>query len=232
MNYLSYGKIKSFVECPFRYKWIYIDKKEYQYGQDYDESKFINTILEEYHFYIVRNNGIKFDQRIDQIWEYFSAVLPESSYDRTKRIMVDYMVKYINPKNIMTTSFFPQIYLNKSTRLNGRFDRVDKYNSGQGVRLFDFRLGKHFVCDKLWNMIYGYMLRKAFPSYKYYQIERCHLEKDISINLLMPDQDDAEKYIMNHVDVILNAKEFPCKKNDFCNQCYIKKTNQCKEVIT
>ncbi|MDD5589206.1 MAG: PD-(D/E)XK nuclease family protein [Candidatus Nanoarchaeia archaeon] len=234
-NYLTLSKINECLTCPFKYKWIYLDKKDYKANKELNFGSFVHAVLEEYTKCLVRNHKKidleSFEQSIKWSWgNVYSQILSQEDYDKAYKIIKSYINRDIEQENIMSCESWFNFYINELLlKVSGKFDRIDKFDNGDGIVMIDYKTGKDrdIKEDDFGVILYGYALMELFPLYKKHKLEYHILESGRIISPPIMDKAEARKIIIEKSKLVLDEKEFKPKENMFCNWCYIKTINQC-----
>jgi len=241
---LSYSKLNIYNDCPFKYKWLYIDKNPYKKGIELDKGIFVHSVLEEYVKYLIQHQEIKnleiFDKIYDEIWhgkekdEIYDKILPKNDYKKIKNTLMIYVQNDINYENIIGIESWFNFYIPEiAVKFYGKFDRIEKIEKDKdniGIRLIDYKTGKSDFLDienDLEIIVYSYALQDLFRMYKFREMQWIYLTSGKIIDIPIPEKEKCKEIIIKKSSKILEDYEFKPQKNKFCNWCDIKKQNKC-----
>lgn len=236
--FLSFSKIETFLNCPLKYKYLYIDKMpqiqtvHMIFGKSLHESiaKFAEAKMNKE---LISLNEII--QVFEDNWrKEYPTISPlddeEEWIDRGRKIirsycrreaLSDFMPKLVEKK------FFLDI--DESTRLNGIFDRVDMVNNEPIIMEFKTHLNRELS-----------LLQLKIYSYAYYNVYKKLPAKGILYSIetgekveYKPNVNDITliKKFLTKVSKNIQKNEFEGVPNDWnCRFCPAK--NQCRAFLS
>lgn len=216
---LSYSKINTFLICPYRYKWMYLDGVFYQHNLEYHETRFVKVAIEN-----ILNNikGIK-TQSLQWYWDnIYSNILPLESMVKLEKIIADFAKNIkTQPEVILSAGQMFHVFFSEyNIRVNGKFSHIEQ--TEDTIRFIDYKMGDKIVDDELWNNIYGYALPEIFLAYTKFEMHRYYIELDEFVTIPIPDTQQAYDFILEKIKLIVDEKEFLPKENPLCSSCQIK----------
>lgn len=180
---LSYGKVSTYLSCPIKYKFQYIDQIPIQSSRHLSFGNSLHKALEQFH----RNYDCKTatDEQIlgclEKSWisdGYLSKEEEENHHNKARTMLKQYL---IDNRNLTST---PQ-YFEKSINdkigvytIKARFDRVDKTPDGK-FQVIDYKTGKTLdakqlkkeLQPKLYSILAGREWRGKFDKIVFYYLE-------------------------------------------------------------
>lgn len=234
-NYLTLSKINECLNCPYKYKWIYLDKKEYRKNKELEFGSFVHAVLESYIKCLVRGRKKidldSFEQAIKWLWDdVYSKILSQEDYNKAYKIIKSYINRDIEQENIIACENWFNFYIQDLLlKISGKFDRTDRFDHSDGIVMIDYKTGKDkdIKEDDFGVILYGYALMELFPLYKKHRLEYHILESGRIVSPPIMDKEEARKIIIEKSKLVLDEKEFLPKQNTFCRFCYINEIHQC-----
>jgi hypothetical protein len=240
MEYLSYGKLNTFLTCPYRYKWVFLEEKEYKHVSHYEEVRFVNSLLEDYFRHLGIENIYEdieyFNKRRNELWDStYKYILGEDYYNDGKALLKTgdlyrfIQKSCINYKDLVGVGYIFNFYISElKARISGKFTLLIKDHST--ITLHDIRVGDNIDLhmSDLWTDIYSYGLRTTFPDYDQYKIARYNLSDIIEmINIELPSVKESKERIILESSKLLETEVYKPTTNIFCKDCHINKVNKC-----
>lgn len=232
--WLSYSKVQSYIECPLKYRYLYIEKITQvenihtTFGKALHESiaTFSNLVKDEEQ---VTHSAIH--ERFTEVWdqEYKDGVLQteeEKEYwiDRGRNFVLDYVrregLREIKPILIEKPFFFD---LNEEIGVRGVFDRVD-YDESENPIIMEWKTNLKYKRSFLQLQMYAlayYTIYSVLPlECRFYSIENGE-----SI-VYVPTLEDLEvmKVFLVKIATEIQNEEFQAKPTLYnCRFCPAKK---------
>ncbi len=236
LNYLTYSRISSFLQCPFRYKWQYLDKKEYPESKALAKGIFVHTLLERYGRNLVsQKKDIDidyFEKQINWLWEnIYKKVLTEDDYKNVREMVLRYIDKGIDHKNIMGIEQFFDFYISDlNLKVKLKVDRLDKINDGKGIKIIDYKTGtgSFYDSEDLQQIIYSYAIQDIYRVYDSFELEWIYLESGAISSNPVIEKEKAKQIIIEKAKMVLDDTKFEPKRNNFCKNCHIKEIGFCE----
>lgn len=239
MIYLSYSKIKRFLICPFVYKWVDIDKKEFKHNKRYEEKRLISLMMGKYLWHLKMNQIHSRDldflkQEFDELWDtIYNKILPRKDYLKVRRTLLKYCDFGISHQYIASIGCDKKFFLSElQTYINVRFSQLNNFDNKR-IQFVDYTTGKENQIirnpeNDLWLQIYAYALYDIFKSFDEFEIKRINITTATEHNLEMGDKNKIKQQLIEKVQLILQEQEFRPRQNQFCESCYIKSINKCE----
>ena len=251
-NHLSYSQINTFVNCPHKYKLMYIDK--IQSNSESIESymgKIVHEVLEWMYnerkdYYIWDGIEDKYKEIWNNKWHSEIYIAPiRRKYDKNYfmnlglECLRNYYINNSGP-NIST-----QYLINNEVMINtkigkytfkGIIDRLDE--NEKYIEIHDYKTGKpnteRMMRKDMQLIIYLLAIKDEYPDKKislnwHFLKKKNKQEQHIRIIFNEKDILLIKEKILSHADNIILAKEkndFPAKESFLCNWCYL--WNDCK----
>lgn len=191
--HLSYSKIKTYLDCPLKFKLTYIDRSPQRPKPYFKFSRVIHHSLHVYHFYGSSSSLDSLLRCYDKTWRA-SGLKSERLYQEGRSILVNFFSEFEGLTPWRVEEKF-RVGLGRHI-LSGKIDRVDKENGR--FRIIDYKMGKnipsqedpHFSLQlKIYSAAF-YKLTKIVPTRASFYFLR-HGER-LSIR---PTEDDIDKTI-------------------------------------
>jgi len=232
--YLSHSKISTYLKCPLRYKFIYIDNLETVVRSYFSFGNSIHKVLEE--FYDPAKNYRDLGKTplpylmelLDMHWinaGYASSYQEKKAKADAKSILVDFYKENIY-------SFKPAYLVEKDFSfklgdfvVKGRIDRIDK-NDGR-YSIIDYKtsslLPSSFTEEEvLQPIIYRIAIEHIIPggSIDVSEVSLYFLRQQKKINFTIDDHliNKSKKRIIEVGNLIKQGVFYP-KKNGYCSNC-------------
>ncbi len=234
--YLSYSKISTYIKCPLRYKFIYVDKLPTEVKPYFSLGNSVHKVLEKFYspnenFIVLKKNPYQYLLELfEENWisnGYKTKKEEQNAKEKAKKMLIEYYKKHIfgfKPAYEVETNFsFPFL----GVEMKGRLDRVDMVSNN--FIIIDYKtnsfLGDSFREEEIlqpiiYNMAgnYKYGVGKIKKVSFHYLSKGKNIEFEIS-NYMM---EKSKRRIGEILDNI--AKEvFPPKINGACESCEFKK---------
>jgi len=131
---LSYSKIKTCLECPYKFKLAYIEKVPQKPKPYFKLANIIHYVLHKYHFYERKASLDDLLLCYERAWGLKKGIF----YEEGKKILTSY---YQNMRDqIPYTSEKRFTVRVEDNILAGKFDRIDK--TKDGFKIIDYKLSK------------------------------------------------------------------------------------------
>jgi len=216
--HLSYSKIKAYLECPLKFKFIYIDRIPQKPKPYFKFSHIIHTTLSRYHFYQKKS--------LDELLTFYNEAFKSSSekserlYQEGKQILINFFRDFQDASVYRVEEKF-KVRLGPYI-LSGKIDRVDKVNGG--YELIDYKISKSIpsqkeVKDSLQLGIYSagfYKLTKIVPLRTGFYYLR--YRQKLFVTPTEENIRDTIKLIYSIGGKIRGGK-FPAREGPFCKLC-------------
>lgn len=154
---LSPSKITTYLACPVKYRWTYVDPRGKWYLRSKSYYSFGNTlhrVLERFHD--SEEAGVTTTQEVLAAYEeswidagFSSAEEMQEAYGEGKEILERYVAETeIRPK-LANTIYIEKLFSQKMAgfRLVGRVDRVDEHEDGS-LEIIDYKSGRESVDEE------------------------------------------------------------------------------------
>ena len=177
---LSPTKLSTYLACPLKYRWTYLDTRGRWYLKSksyYSFGSTLHKVLQRFH-----DSGDSGVEGIDHVlpaleesWldeGYSSSEEMQQAFGEGKEILTRYVAEELNRDRRAKT-----IFVEKSLRtrfegfdLIGRIDRLDEHEDGT-LEIIDYKTGRESVSTEdvqsdLAMACYALMVRSAYPSYR------------------------------------------------------------------
>ncbi|MEA1965273.1 MAG: PD-(D/E)XK nuclease family protein [Candidatus Aerophobetes bacterium] len=131
---ISYTKIKTYLECSYKYKLRYIERIPQRPKSYFKFSSLIHKALHEYHFYHKKGNLNDLLLCYERVWRGKRS----ASYEEGRKILTDY---YYKMRNRIPYSLEERFTVREGENtLVGKIDRIDKV--GNRFQIIDYKLNK------------------------------------------------------------------------------------------
>ncbi len=235
-NYLTYSKIDTYVQCPFKYKWIYIDRNDYKRNIASERGIFARAVLERYVTKLMelkkKKNLKVFDKIFNTLWsDTYGIILSDYDKHKIKDYLLVYIQKSIEIKHVLAVECQFSFYLAElKLQVSGRFNRVESLPVNR-LKLIDYKIGQSqfFFSDSLQSWIYGYALLDRFPEYGGHQISYRFLEKNEFMGFKPQDKSKLKSKIIGVASSVLSDCQMLPTKNKWCDFCDICEQGKCSE---
>ncbi|MCK5743641.1 MAG: PD-(D/E)XK nuclease family protein [Caldisericia bacterium] len=236
---LSYSKISSYMQCPYKYYLAYIVKLPTEPKPYFSFGHSLHKILEWLHKPKIFSSTISVDEILreyNNCWVSmgFTSIDEEARYKEIGRsILISYWDK-------MNGNFHPAFEVEKrfsfepdelpGVTLTGIIDRIDLTESGE-LTLMDYKTGKWIpsdadAMDTLQLTIYAIAVSRLWGK-PVSRVSNLFLREQKEVSFV-PDEHRMKQAMNEIVDVIdgIRNKRFETKTNRFCNWCDYH--NRCK----
>ncbi len=237
---LSFSKVRTYLECPLKYYFIYILKFKTKPRSYLSFGKTIHSTLSEFHKLPRYPSFNDLEKIYEKKWineGFLDKEEEEKEFKKGLQILKKYYSKNIFNYNKAYMVEKEVIYKIKDILITGFIDRIDKFNDE--YEIIEYKTGKNSLeynsiglIDEnniLQMSIYYLAFKYQFKKYpKNILIYYLSLDKDEKIYLNFNNNISKEtiKTILNVNNNILN-NNFYKKENEFCKYCdFIK---ECKE---
>jgi len=213
---LSYSKIRTYLECPYKYKLRYIERIPERPKSCFRFSSLIHHVLHEYHFYQKRGSLDDLLLCYERTWRGQRG----ASYEVGRKILITYYYKMRNRSPYSLEERFT-IRIRENI-LTGKIDRIDRTNDG--FCILDYKLNKNIltlkeVKDSLQLSLYAlafFHLTGIIPlKVGFYFLRHGKLI------FTKKDRQDIEKTgdLIDQVARKITREEFHPKESKTCQQC-------------
>jgi len=137
---ISYSKIKTYLECPYKYKLRYIERIPQQPKSYFRFSSLIHKVLHEYYFYYRKTSLDELLLCYERAWKKKRA----ASYEEGRKILTDY---YYKMRDRLPYSLEKRLTVRAGENiLVGKIDRIDKVKNE--FQIIDYKLNKNIPTVK------------------------------------------------------------------------------------
>lgn len=137
---LSYTKIKTYLECPYKYRLSYIERIPQKPKSYFKFASLIHQVLHKYHFYQKRDSLNSLLLCYERIWRKKRNV----SYEEGRKILINY---YYKMKDRFPYSLEQRFTVRAGENiLVGKIDRIDKIKDK--FQIIDYKLNKNILTLK------------------------------------------------------------------------------------
>lgn len=238
VNRYSYSQLKTYLQCPLRYKFRYIDKK---LKQD-QEATFYLSIGRSLHNFLARiyqtdfifnysPESIKYELRKDWITKGFQNNKEESEwFDKCSKMVQNLLAdkNYKRKPLLVERTFLSAV---ENFEIKSKIDRIDKLNEAE-CEIIDYKVGESEISpdvlkdDLQWAFHYlsSFEILENIYKLKITRITFIFLDAVLK-EYFYPDQEkvkDALKSIKGIVELIESKEMFEPKLNKFCTDCRYK----------
>jgi len=213
---LSYSKIRTYLECPYKYKLRYIERIPQRPKSYFKFSSLIHRVLHEYHFYHKKGSLDDLLLCYERTWRKKGNV----SYEEGRKILINY---YYKMRNRLPYSLEERFTVRAGENiLVGKIDRIDK--TGNGFQIIDYKLNKNIFTAKevrnslqlsFYALIFFYLTGIIPSKVGFYFLRHGKLL------FVKKDREDIEKTrdLIDYVaDKIMKGK-FQPKESRACQRC-------------
>lgn len=237
---LSFSKIRTYLECPLKYYFIYILNFKTKPKSYLSFGKTIHSTLSEFHKLEPYPSFDDLRKIYEEKWineGFLDKEEEEKEYKKGLLILKNYYSKNIFNYNKAYMVEKEVIYKIKDILITGFVDRIDKFNDE--YEIIEYKTGKNSIEYNSIGLIDGNNILQMSIYYLAFKYQFKKYPKNIIIYYLSLDKDekiylnfnnniskDTVKTILNVNNNILN-NNFYKKENEFCKYCdFIK---ECKE---
>lgn len=137
---ISYSKIKTYLECPYKYKLRYIERIPERPKSYFKFASLIHKVLHDYHFYHRRGNLNELLLCYERTWREKK----NASYEEGRKILINYYYKMRDRDPYYLEKRFT-VRVGKNI-LVGKIDRIDKIKNE--IQIIDYKLNKNIFTAK------------------------------------------------------------------------------------
>jgi len=165
--WLSVSSIKTFEQCPARYKFHYIDRIPVKQWEHFAFGKFLHGILENFHKELMHGNSSPINEIMGKVFsgvsksEPFKKELTKEQKDESFKILQSYLVKLkdgIPDVNEVEFSFY--VDFEGEALLTGSIDRIQTDPDGS-IHVLDYKTTKnkkYLAKDHFQLLSYAYVM--------------------------------------------------------------------------
>jgi len=229
---LSASSVKTYEQCPRKYKFNYIDKLPKKHFDHFDLGNLCHKTLEGFHDYFISNKYNK-KSAVKIMGESFAKArlgfpsLSDELVLEAKQMMFDYlkMISVDGMPNVKSCEKDFDFNITESIRVRGFIDRIDVLKNGS-FRIMDYKTTKSVqYLDSFQLLVYGVWLKKEFPDIKdfsgaYVLLRHKSKLKEYSFNLV--DIEEAEKKLISYANSIKTENTWVTVPGKLCNFCDFK----------
>ncbi|MCK4667040.1 PD-(D/E)XK nuclease family protein, partial [Candidatus Dependentiae bacterium] len=227
----SFSRLSSYLQCPFKYKKMYIEKTPQKPMGFFSIGTTIHAVMEDIYKWPSAPSYEKLLRLYDKYWEpagYRTEAEKEKYYNSGKEWLKTYFDKFISDKewkkavavekyfeipigNYFTIGFIDMIY----PCPDGTVEVID-YKTNPEVKT------QEQVDKDLQLTLYQYVLEKL--GYKVSNISLIFMRFGEKVSTLKTPEDllAFEKYFIESVAKAELEKEYKPQKNEYCNNCQFK----------
>lgn len=202
----SHSSIKTYEQCPFKYKLTRIDKLQEPAGDAAERGKLVHTLFE---------LALKEPKTPVPEFEYWYDYVQELATKNT-RSEVSFAI---------TRDWFPCQFLDSKAWIRGIFDAV--YLDDNGAHVLDWKTGKERdYADQL--KLYATILLTIYPNIKRVSMEICYVDgkKRQSYGIVTRDAlPDLQAWVSEKVMKIENDDIYAPNPSYACRWCHFRKNN-------
>jgi len=239
---LSPSKITTYLACPVRYRWTYVDPRGKWYVKSKSYYSFgvtLHRVLEKFHS--ENETGVTTTAEVaaafDENWigaGFNSAEEMQEAYGEGLEILERHVAETIVKPKIANTLYIEQTFSHKMRgfRLIGRVDRVDEHEDG-ALEIIDYKTGRDFVDEDdvrtdIAMGVYQLLLKRKHPDKRTFAtILALRTGAQASWEMPQEDLDQFEKDLQLLGDEILSEEFFDltpvakplCRHCDFLPLC-------------
>jgi len=166
---LNYSKVKAYLDCPYLYKYIYLDRNYSPHTPFSSLGISVHRALDRYH-----SGGTGLDDLMlyyDESWHHHGFESPQETlefYGQGRRILENYWAaeRSGSPAEIVFTEKQFEFEFER-WRVRGTIDRVDRLSPDGGYEIIDYKMGfetktREDLEKDLQLSMYALALKKAF----------------------------------------------------------------------
>lgn len=222
--HLSYSKIKTYLSCPLKFKFTYIDRIPQKPKPYFKFSRVIHYTLHIYHFYQKYGSLDGLLRCYDESWKA-SNLKSDRLYEEGKSILINFFHEFgkVAPyrgEEKFKVNLGPHI-------LSGKIDRVDRENGR--FKIIDYKMGKNisekedFILQLKIYSVGFYKLARIVPAQASFYFLR--YSKKLSIVPTKDGMDETIKLIYLVAGKIRRGNFLPskgkaCRMCDYKDRCF------------
>lgn len=233
--YLSYSKISTYLKCPLRYKFIYVDNLPTEVKPYFSLGNTVHKVLEKFYskdenFIVLKKDPYAYLlELLEQNWisaGYKNEIEEMRAKNEARKMLIEYYRNNIfgfEPAHEVETEFsFPFLGI----EVKGRIDRVDNYKGG--FRIVDYKTNNYLSDSFKDSEILQPVIYKLAGCYKYGKgsiksVSFHFLRKNRYIDFEITDfLIEKSKRIMEDVTNGIFKGKFEPKVNGSCESCEFK----------
>jgi len=243
MTVFSHSRIETFEQCPLRYKYKYIDKIKTEIERSIEA--FMGSMVHETLEKLYKDLRFMYIDTLEELIEYYDKIWEKNWTDSIVIVRKDfsaenykamgeeyikgYYRKYypFDQAKTVALEMKVSIDLNDDNRylLQGYIDRLA--TDGNGIfEIHDYKTSSSLPPDDKINedrqlALYSMAVKKMYPyAKKIYLIwHYLHFNQEIRIEKTDEDLEVLKKKIIEQIDAINSATEFPAKESALCDWC-------------
>ena len=229
---LSASSVKTYEQCPRKYKFNYIDKLPKKHFDHFDLGNLCHKTLENFHKYFITN---KYNKKLATkiIGESFGKArlefpkLSDALVAEAKQMISNYL-KMISSNGMPSVKSCEKDFdfnLAEDIRIRGFIDRIDTTKDNK-FRIMDYKTTKSVqYLDTFQLLVYGIWLKREYPDIKdfvgaYVLLRHQSKLKEYSFNLV--DIEDTEKKLISYANAIRTENTWVTIPSKLCNYCDFK----------
>jgi len=236
VNYLSYSQIEAFQICPLHYKLKFILNIPHAPSAALSFGSTIHEVMKD--FYKEVANGKKPTKKLlknllERNWtqEGFKNKSHEKKYyQRAIKYLEEYLKQSFDIKNLplaLEEKF--TVPLNKSLKIGGRIDRIDKLSNGK-IEIIDYKTGEYIPTqkevDQNKQLSFYALAATQIPQAPFVKnikdivLSLYYFEKQIKLSTTRTSKDlkEFKKEILRIRKEIINS-DFTCSGHFLCQNC-------------
>ena len=229
----SYSRISTYMQCPLRFKKIYIEKRPI-------EQTDIMKVGSCFHSYVeLLTKNIVNDKNYDEdIWD---KIVSQTGTPYSEQVVADSKElwsiyrqryhKYLNPdvnivkveqKLTIDNNFSKIDWFSKEAFFRAIFDRIDINENQKTLTIIDYKTGWSRKADRFQGQIYIWLLSKTMDLSKYEKINVvfAHVKSAIeNYEVNLSDIPIIEQKLFSIISEIESDENFHSKQNKNCQYC-------------
>jgi len=222
MKYVSYSKITSFISCPLKYNFQYVEKLE---GDPASSSsaqlgKYIHEVLEHYREGLDINEVAKLFENKYTIADEEKAVIP-----RLLENARDHYQPYAGKQ--FESELRLEHKINEDYTINGIIDKLYHLDDG-AFAVIDFKTGRTKTDNSLQMKFYIYLLwknRGVHPSKATCKIYYLRTKQTVTYEFDEATITEFEGWLSTMCELTEKVEKFNHNFSSACNYCAYKNTN-------
>jgi RecB family exonuclease len=228
---LSYSKLDLYKRCPFAYKKVYVDKIPQKARDFFSTGTTVHNVMEEIEQLDIPLSVNDIHNIYLKKWESPGFISKEDEAEQKKAVWA-WFEKYLkeialNPfKKAKWTELYFQFPIKNKVMVNGFIDRIDKNENGK-YEIIDYKTenmirSQEDVDSDMQLTAYSWAAKKLGMEVERLSLHFVRFQKNIYTTRTGDDIERFEKEVSEWFDKIETEKEFPPKKNKYCDHCDFK----------
>ena len=233
---LSPSKITTYLACPVKFRWTYVDPRGRWYLRSksyYSFGSTLHKVLER--FYDSNETGVSTTEEVlaayDESWidaGFSSAEEMQEAFGEGKEILERHVEETMIKPKIANTIYIEHLFSLKMNgfKLVGRVDRVDEHDDGT-LEIIDYKSGRDYVDEEdvrtdIAMGIYQLLVKRKYPEQRVFAtIAALRSGKTASWEMPADEMDQFERDVQSLGDVILSEEyhELTPPYKSICPRC-------------